>query len=785
MSGASVRPRPMPPSDVAPDLLRDDAEALALRADETETRALTAAGSERLVEAIKEAQRRRDTVGGVIEVVATGVPPGLGSHVQADRKLDGRLGGALLSIQAIKAVEIGDGIRGGRAYGSETHDPIVLEARPARPHQQPRGRARGRNHQRPAGGAAGGDEAHRHRPGRAALGAPGLARARPGARRAERHLRGARRGRGDRGGPVARPGRCAARGARRRHHGRPAARVRQAAARRPGPGPVTSGSSARWARGSPRPAAGWRCSSGCPSSTWMRRSSSAPESPSPSCSGPKASPGSGRSRPRPWARRRRDRRRSSPPGGGVVLGERRMAHDAEQRGRPGPHRPGQTLLARLGSEADRRPLLAGDAGAALERLLARRRHLYRRADLTLDTEGLGLDAVAGALVGLLRSLQGPLVRPGGRRMRVTVQSRAGQLLRRHRARACSRRSPRTSAAAGLSGRIARGDRLERAVRSGASGCSRRLAARRSRRGAAGDSRRAREARRSPGADALWTRLIESRLRPRGHGARARRGRGGGPGRIRRRHLPPRACGWCTRRPRCSRRSTRPSAARWPSTTGWGRTSSAPSIRRSGCCRTSRRSRTLPAAGALERPGRGGEDRAGARRRAVRRAGERPARARRRGRWTTRAGRAWWGAPRRSRPGWSRRTSSSGGPGCSSTSGTPWVTRSRRPRDTGRSRTARRWCWGCGPRSRSRARLGRLGAERGAAGARQCWSASRRLRRCPGRPGTRSAPRSAGTRRRARGRSATSSWRASATAAIEPALSEELLGFAIDRALEAL
>src|SRR5262249_30297644 len=113
-------------ADVAPALARDDAEALALRADETETRALTAAGSDRLVAAIQEAQRRRDTLRGGIEGIATGVPPGLGSHVQADRKLDGRLGAALLSIQAIKAVEIGDGIRGGRAYGSETHDPIVL-----------------------------------------------------------------------------------------------------------------------------------------------------------------------------------------------------------------------------------------------------------------------------------------------------------------------------------------------------------------------------------------------------------------------------------------------------------------------------------------------------------------------------------------------------------------------------------------------------------------------------------------------------------------------------------
>jgi chorismate synthase len=115
-------------TEVAPQLFRDDAEGLALLADATETRALTEVASARLVAAIQQAQGRRDTLGGVIEVVATGVPPGLGSHVQADRKLDGRLGAALLSIQAIKAVEVGEGIRGGRAFGSETHDPIVLAA---------------------------------------------------------------------------------------------------------------------------------------------------------------------------------------------------------------------------------------------------------------------------------------------------------------------------------------------------------------------------------------------------------------------------------------------------------------------------------------------------------------------------------------------------------------------------------------------------------------------------------------------------------------------------------
>jgi len=99
-------------------------------------------------------------------------------------------------------------------------------------------------------------------------------------------------------------------------------------------------------------------------------------------------------------------------GGGVVVGDpawRTMRSSGVVLGLSASK---ETLLARLGAEASRRPLLAGDAGSALEAVLRERRHLYRRADLTLDTEGLGLDAVAGALVGMLRSLQGPLVRPG-------------------------------------------------------------------------------------------------------------------------------------------------------------------------------------------------------------------------------------------------------------------------------------------------------------------------------------------------------------------------------------
>jgi chorismate synthase len=73
---------------------------------------------------IDEAQKAGDTVGGVFEVVVDGLPVGLGSHVHWDRKLDGRLAGALMSIHAIKGVEIGLGFETARRSGSQVHDPF-------------------------------------------------------------------------------------------------------------------------------------------------------------------------------------------------------------------------------------------------------------------------------------------------------------------------------------------------------------------------------------------------------------------------------------------------------------------------------------------------------------------------------------------------------------------------------------------------------------------------------------------------------------------------------------
>src|SRR5437764_10450573 len=83
--------------------------------------------AEHMVAVIDEAQRAGDTLGGVFEVLAYGAPPGLGSHVQFDRKLDARLALALMSIQSVKGVGIGDGFASAEALGSEAHDEIVAD----------------------------------------------------------------------------------------------------------------------------------------------------------------------------------------------------------------------------------------------------------------------------------------------------------------------------------------------------------------------------------------------------------------------------------------------------------------------------------------------------------------------------------------------------------------------------------------------------------------------------------------------------------------------------------
>ena len=79
--------------------------------------------------AVDAAREDRDTLGGVVEVRARGVPPGLGSYATKDERLDARLGAALMGIQAVKAVEVGDGFGLSRLRGSEAHDEIVRDER--------------------------------------------------------------------------------------------------------------------------------------------------------------------------------------------------------------------------------------------------------------------------------------------------------------------------------------------------------------------------------------------------------------------------------------------------------------------------------------------------------------------------------------------------------------------------------------------------------------------------------------------------------------------------------
>ncbi len=81
-----------------------------------------------MVDEVDAAKKDADTLGGIVEVLAYGVPPGLGSHTQWDRKLDSRLAAALMSIQAIKGVEIGDAFTQARSRGSVAHDEIVPTA---------------------------------------------------------------------------------------------------------------------------------------------------------------------------------------------------------------------------------------------------------------------------------------------------------------------------------------------------------------------------------------------------------------------------------------------------------------------------------------------------------------------------------------------------------------------------------------------------------------------------------------------------------------------------------
>lgn len=103
----------------------EDWDLLVEKTEQSQVRVADSEAEARMMAKIDEAKENGDTVGGIFEVVVRGCPIGLGSYVHPDRKLDGRLAGAVMSIQAIKGVEIGLGFSTAHRFGSKVHDPIA------------------------------------------------------------------------------------------------------------------------------------------------------------------------------------------------------------------------------------------------------------------------------------------------------------------------------------------------------------------------------------------------------------------------------------------------------------------------------------------------------------------------------------------------------------------------------------------------------------------------------------------------------------------------------------
>ncbi len=109
------------------DIIRDGAETLYQKADESEVRCLNADLTDGMTEEIKQRRKEGSSLGGVYEIIVTGLPAGLGTYTQWDRKLEGLLGQAIMSTQAMKGVEIGLGFESGSRPGHEVHDEITYE----------------------------------------------------------------------------------------------------------------------------------------------------------------------------------------------------------------------------------------------------------------------------------------------------------------------------------------------------------------------------------------------------------------------------------------------------------------------------------------------------------------------------------------------------------------------------------------------------------------------------------------------------------------------------------
>ena len=225
------------PDEVMPG--PDDAAAV----DADPVRCFDAATSAAMVAEIDAVRKDGDTLGGVVEVLAFGLPPGLGSFTHWDRRLDGRLAGALMSIQAIKGVEVGDGFTTAARRGSVAHDEIeaadgAVARRTNRAGGIEGGMSTGEVHpgarrdEAHLDGAAGaGHHRHQHR------------RAGQGDQPAQRRDRGSGGGRGGRGDGGPGPGRGRDREVRRRLGGGDAP---QRGELPEGPGDLVTTSGTRW-----------------------------------------------------------------------------------------------------------------------------------------------------------------------------------------------------------------------------------------------------------------------------------------------------------------------------------------------------------------------------------------------------------------------------------------------------------------------------------------------------------------------------------------------------------
>ena len=112
---------------VVADLANMSLDERIARNEDNDVRCPDAEAADKMHALIRQIKIDKDTLGGVFEVVARGIPPGLGSHVHFDRKLDGRLVGAMVSIQAMKGAEIGSGFENAGKRGSQVHDEIVID----------------------------------------------------------------------------------------------------------------------------------------------------------------------------------------------------------------------------------------------------------------------------------------------------------------------------------------------------------------------------------------------------------------------------------------------------------------------------------------------------------------------------------------------------------------------------------------------------------------------------------------------------------------------------------